>query len=173
MDVGANGQENVDAIDTVEIITVDGRHQILYRSDLAFGYRMSPFQAMQDLAAIVSVTFRLLPSALANERQQAYLRKRRWSQSVRERTTGSVFRNPPGKGASAGELIEKARLKGFKVDSAEVSKVHANFSINTSFRCQNHVGIKWQNDNCSHRERRKKERIMAMGSAMHRRCSRA
>ncbi|XP_010265115.1 PREDICTED: uncharacterized protein LOC104602937 isoform X2 [Nelumbo nucifera] len=131
MNAGANGQETADAIDTVEIVTVDGRHQILYRSDLAFGYRMSPFQAMQDLAAIVAVTFCLLPSASAKERQQAYLKKRRLSQPVGERTAGSVFRNPPGMGISAGELIEKAGLKGFRVGSAEVSKVHANFFINT------------------------------------------
>nr|DAD44407.1 TPA_asm: hypothetical protein HUJ06_002637 [Nelumbo nucifera] len=131
MNVGANGQETANAIDTAEIVTVDGRHQILYRSDFAFGYRMSPFQAMQDLTAIVAVTFRLLPSASVKERQQAYLRKRLWSHLVWERTTGSVFRNPPGMGVSAGELIEKAGLKGFRVGSAEVSKVHANFFINT------------------------------------------
>ncbi|XP_019051678.1 PREDICTED: uncharacterized protein LOC104588321 [Nelumbo nucifera] len=129
MNAGANGQETVDAIDIVEIVTVDGRHQILYRSDLAFGYRVSPFQAMQDLAAIVDVTFRLLPSASAKERQQAYLRKKRWSQPMREQATGSVFRNPPGMGVSAGELIQKAGLKSFRVGSAEVSKVHANFII--------------------------------------------
>ncbi|XP_019051651.1 PREDICTED: uncharacterized protein LOC104588193 [Nelumbo nucifera] len=75
MNVGDNGQEIVDAIDTIEIVTVDGRHQILYRSDLAFGYRMSPFQAMQDLTAIVAVTFHLLPSASTKEHQQAYLKK--------------------------------------------------------------------------------------------------
>nr|DAD30616.1 TPA_asm: hypothetical protein HUJ06_009467 [Nelumbo nucifera] len=123
--------ETVDAINTIEIVTVDGKHQILYRSDLAFGYRMSPFQAMQDLAAIVALTFRLLPSISAKERQQAYLRRRRWSQLVRERTAGSVFRNPFGMGVLVGELFENAGLKGFRVGSAEVSKVHANFFINT------------------------------------------
>nr|DAD20518.1 TPA_asm: hypothetical protein HUJ06_021981 [Nelumbo nucifera] len=106
----ANGQETADAIDTVEIVTVDGRHQILYRM-------------MQDLVAIVAVTFRLLPSASTKESQQAYLRKRRRSQPVRERTAGSVFRNPLGMGVLAGELIEKAGLKGFIVGSAEVSKM--------------------------------------------------
>ncbi|XP_019052226.1 PREDICTED: uncharacterized protein LOC109114321 [Nelumbo nucifera] len=89
------------------------------------------YPAMQDLAAIVTVTFRLLPSASAKERQQAYLRKRRLSQLVGERTTGSVYRNPPGMGVSTEKVIEKAGLKGFRVGNAEVSKVHANFFINT------------------------------------------
>ncbi|XP_019052358.1 PREDICTED: uncharacterized protein LOC104591993 [Nelumbo nucifera] len=119
MNAGTNGQETVDAIDTVEIVTVDGGHKILYRSDLAFGYHMSPSQAMQDLAAIVAVTLRLLPSASAKERQQAYLIKRRLSQPVGERTAGSVFRNPPNMRFSAGELIEKAGLKGFRAFSSK------------------------------------------------------
>ncbi len=42
---------------------------------------------------------------------------------------GSVFKNPPNcKGA--GSLIEQCRLKGFSINDAEISPVHANFIIN-------------------------------------------
>ncbi|OVA04975.1 UDP-N-acetylenolpyruvoylglucosamine reductase [Macleaya cordata] len=130
MNAGANGQEISDAIYSVEIVRTDGRHETLNRNDLTFGYRTSSFQAMEDLAAIVAVTFQLKPSESARERQQAYLTRRKLSQPLVERSAGSVFQNPSGVGFSAGELIEKAGLKGFRVGGAMVSEIHANFLIN-------------------------------------------
>ncbi|KAJ4964048.1 hypothetical protein NE237_023987 [Protea cynaroides] len=131
MNAGANGQETADTIYTVEIVTIDGRHQTLHRNDLSFGYRRSSFQKMEDMAAIVAVTFQLKPSASARERQQAYLQRRRLSQPLVEMSAGSVFRNPAGLGISAGELIERAGLKGFSLGGAKVSDIHANFIINS------------------------------------------
>ncbi len=42
---------------------------------------------------------------------------------------GSIFKNPPGD--YAGRLIEAAGLKGLRVGSAQVSRVHANFLVNS------------------------------------------
>jgi len=44
------------------------------------------------------------------------------------RSAGCFFRNPPG--LSAGELIDRAGLKGMHVGDAAVSPVHANFLVN-------------------------------------------
>jgi UDP-N-acetylmuramate dehydrogenase len=44
-------------------------------------------------------------------------------------SAGSFFKRPPG--AYAGELIERAGLKGAGVGGAQVSEKHAGFIVNT------------------------------------------
>ena len=56
--------------------------------------------------------------------------KRERSQPIKTKTSGSSFKNPAGQHAS--KLIEMAGCKGLKVGDAVVSKIHANFLINTS-----------------------------------------
>ncbi|PSR87818.1 UDP-N-acetylenolpyruvoylglucosamine reductase [Actinidia chinensis var. chinensis] len=131
MNAGANGQETADIVDSVEIVTTGGQFQTLLRVDLSFGYRSSPFQDMQDLAAIAAVTFRLRHSESARRKQLEYLERRRSSQPVGEKSAGSVFRNPSNLGVSAGELIDRAGLKGVRVGGAMVSNIHANFFVNS------------------------------------------
>ena len=48
-----------------------------------------------------------------------------------EKSAGSVFRNPSNLGVSAGELIDRAGLKGVRVGGAMVSNIHANFFVNS------------------------------------------
>lgn len=130
MNAGANGQETANVTDTVEIVTSEGEFLVLNRGDLRFGYRSSVCQGMKNLAAITAVTFRLKNLESARDRQQEYLERRKQSQPLRERSAGSVFRNPSESGVSAAELIEKSGLKGFRIGGAVVSRKHANFFIN-------------------------------------------
>ncbi|KAL2531603.1 UDP-N-acetylmuramate dehydrogenase [Abeliophyllum distichum] len=130
MNAGANGQETADTIDCIEMITSEGEYRTLKRSDLDFGYRSSPFQDMEDLAAITAVTFRLEFSESARRLQQEYLKRRKFTQPVGERSAGSVFRNPLDSNISAAECIDRAGLKGYRIGGAMVSKKHANFFIN-------------------------------------------
>lgn len=62
-------QETADVVDSIEIVTTEGELQRLNRMDLKFGYRLSLFQDMKDLATIVAVTFRLKQSESARRRQ--------------------------------------------------------------------------------------------------------
>ena len=43
---------------------------------------------------------------------------------------GSVFKNPPNSELSAGALIDKCGLRGFKMGECEVYENHCNFIIN-------------------------------------------
>ncbi|OMO80228.1 UDP-N-acetylenolpyruvoylglucosamine reductase [Corchorus capsularis] len=131
MNAGANGQETANTIESIDIVTTEGKFQTLNRVDLSFGYRTSPFQSMKDLAAIIAVTFQLQSSKSAKKRQQEFLKRRRMTQPVQERSAGSVFRNPSSLGVSAAELIDKAGLKGCSIGGAMVSHIHANFFVNT------------------------------------------
>lgn len=70
-------KETADVVDSIDTIKTDGRLQTLGKIDLNFGYRSSSFQYMEDLAAIVAVTFRLHPSGSSQKRLQEYLK--RWS----------------------------------------------------------------------------------------------
>ncbi|KAL3640432.1 hypothetical protein CASFOL_015400 [Castilleja foliolosa] len=121
--------ETAAAVESIEIVTTKGEYKTIKRSDLSFGYRSSPFQDMNDLAAITAVTFQLKASQSAKKRQQEYLKRRKITQPVAERSAGSVFRNPPG--FSAAQLVERAGLKGFKVGGTMISEKHANFFVNS------------------------------------------
>jgi len=63
-----------------------------------------------------------------HKKMQEYKKKRESSQPQGVRTAGSTFKNPDG--LMAWKLIDKAKLRGFRVGGAVVSDKHANFLIN-------------------------------------------
>jgi len=81
---------------------------------------------------VCSVILRVSPSDpdVITKRIQEITDHRRNTQPEGVRSAGCFFRNPPGE-LSAGKLIDMAGLKGKKRGGAEVSKVHANYIVNT------------------------------------------
>ncbi len=57
-----------------------------------------------------------------------HLKRRSQTQPLSLPNSGSVFKNPEG--MKAGQLIERAGLKGFTIGDASISIKHANFIVN-------------------------------------------
>jgi UDP-N-acetylmuramate dehydrogenase len=79
---------------------------------------------------VTRVTFRLKAGGASDikTRMEQIQQERRRTQPVSGRSTGSVFKNPPGD--FAGRLVEDAGLKGARQGGAMVSRDHANFIVN-------------------------------------------
>ena len=56
------------------------------------------------------------------------MKRRNATQDLRYPSSGCAFRNPAEQ--SAGELIDRAGLKGARIGDAQISHRHANFLIN-------------------------------------------
>lgn len=128
MNAGANGNQTADVLESVEVLTHAGEVKTLPKNSLLFSYRTSIFQ--KDPAVIIGATFKLTSQLEARQRQLEIIDYRKKTQPYSEKSAGCVFRNPTG--YSAGELIEKAGLKGFCIGGAKVSDKHANFLINAN-----------------------------------------
>lgn len=128
MNAGAFGHNISDYITTVETLC-DGKIKVYDKSECKFCYRTSKFFGKKEV--VISATFLLKNKErnVISDSIKSYLNLRHSIQPS-GRSCGSVFRNP--KPFSAGALIEKTGLKGYKVGGATVSDKHANFIITSS-----------------------------------------
>jgi UDP-N-acetylmuramate dehydrogenase len=114
-----------DVVVTVE--SSDGARAVLTNADCRFAYRDSRFKDSGEV--VLAATLELVegePAAIA-ARVAEHQAQRRATQPLADQNAGSVFRNPPGD--HAGRLIDQAGLKGFRIGSASVSTLHANFIV--------------------------------------------
>ena len=107
------------------VITNTGEVITRHRDDLVFGYRESSL----DELVILNAQLQLEeddPLELARRLQKQWI-VRKASQPLGHQCAGCVFKNP--RGVSAGEMIERAGLKGTRIGGAVVSDRHANFIV--------------------------------------------
>lgn len=128
MNAGAFGGETWDNVIGVETIDRVGAVREREKSEFSIGYRsVSGAEGEWFLGA----TLALIPEQPDEAaRIKSLLGKRSDSQPLGKPSAGSVFRNPPG--GHAGELIERAGLKGRRVGGAVISEKHANFIVNAN-----------------------------------------
>lgn len=122
---GAGGHDICSATESVEVLNGDGTSRERKRGEFQFRYRWCE---LRD-EVILGATLALTPDSreAIEERIQSHLAKR-LEQPVGDRSSGCMFKNPPGE--YAGRLIDRAGLKGLTVGGISVSHAHANFMIN-------------------------------------------
>ncbi len=126
MNAGAFGVEISEFIREVEFISWSCERVRVDAKELKFGYRSSPFP---EAGIVSSVVFHIgKATEPVVEDYKTIRRKRKKSQPINMPTSGSTFKNP--REGFAGELLERAGMKGYKVGDIAFSTVHANFMVN-------------------------------------------
>ena len=128
MNAGAYGGEMKDVLESVTVLTGEGKIIELGCNELELGYRTS---------VIAKKGYIVLGAVLKLERGdgekiKTYMdelkEKRVTKQPLEYPSAGSTFKRPEG--YFAGKLIEDAGLRGFQVGGAQVSEKHCGFVIN-------------------------------------------
>lgn len=115
-----------DVIEEVEVLNREGKIHRLSSSECQFGYRTSRFKQTKEIILRVTLVLKKDEPEKIEERMKAIVARRK--NQPKERSAGSIFKNPARK--SAGWLIEQAGLKGKKIGNAQISFEHANFIVN-------------------------------------------
>lgn len=144
MNAGAYGWEFSDLLLSIEVYNFNtNKIEILLKEDLDFGYRMSHNLEKKLILSATLLAIKGDPK-LISKRLKENVAYRKKSQPAAIYNAGSVFKNTEN--YSAGELIDKAGLKGYSIEGVKVSKKHANFFIaskgahsSSLYRLVNHV----------------------------------
>jgi len=138
MNAGCYGSQTADYLKRILVINKLGKIEYLTKNELELNYRSS--NLTDELIVLKAEFISKYSSATEIIEKKNYIKlKRESSQPIKEKTSGSTFKNPPGQFAAA--LIEKAGCKGMKNGGASVSTIHSNFIINngeaTAFDIEN------------------------------------
>ncbi|MGI9569421.1 MAG: UDP-N-acetylmuramate dehydrogenase, partial [Desulfobulbia bacterium] len=116
-----------DVTETITLLTPQAEVIDKNSGELQFIYRSL---ALSRGTVILKAVLKMKQSTrkVLQGRIEKITRWRRRVQPLNLPSAGSVFKNPPGQ--SAGQLVEQAGLKGFRLGNAQVSDQHANFIVN-------------------------------------------
>lgn len=136
MNAGCHGGDWSEVVERVTVVNGSGQDSVLGRREIPFSYRRSGL----DGKVVLETSVRLrqeMPERL----EEAVAEMFEWRQQgtpFNQPCCGSVFKNPAGPSwkrddgpRTAGQLIEAAGLKGFRIGGAQVSPMHANYFVNT------------------------------------------
>lgn len=133
MNAGCYDRETKDVL--IEAAALDrlGRRIVVKADELGYAYRHS--DAPEDWI-FVEALFQGAPDVpeAVTARMDEITARRESTQPIREKTSGSTFRNPDPPGTpdqrKAWKLIDAAGWRGKRIGGARFSEMHANFLIN-------------------------------------------
>ena len=130
---GAHGADIAAVLESADILEPDGTEVRVPAAELGLAYRDSRLKHQaegNDREIVLGATFRLQPASpeVIRGRLDEIRHWRQAHQPLGVPSAGSVFRNPAAD-ISAGQLIDAAGLKGYRIGGAMVSEKHANFIV--------------------------------------------
>lgn len=114
------------AVRSIRVIDADGIVRERPAGSLRFAYRSCSLGDDIVIAAMLALR-RDDPDAVQARFHEVWEYKQASQPPLGAHSAGCIFRNPSGH--SAGLLIDRAGLKGFRIGSAHVSQRHANFAM--------------------------------------------
>ncbi|WP_457553747.1 UDP-N-acetylmuramate dehydrogenase [Desulfobacula sp.] len=129
MNAGTKSRDISDIIKSIDVLNrLTLETETIEKRDLDFSYRRINVSGI-----ILAAKFSLVKANQEKIKKtfEQNLNQKNASQPVSFASAGCFFKNPI-QGKSAGELIEKAGLKGMRINDAMVSQKHANFIVNTN-----------------------------------------
>ncbi|MCU5216213.1 UDP-N-acetylmuramate dehydrogenase [Bacillus cereus] len=130
MNAGAHKSDISSVLSKALILFEDGTIAWLTNKELEFSYRSSVLQTKRP-GIVLEAEFQLqagkreeIVRSMKNNKDY-----RRETQPWNHPCAGSIFRNPIPH--FAGDLVEKAGLRGYRIGGAQISEMHGNFIVNT------------------------------------------
>lgn len=130
MNAGAHKSDVSEILTRACIMFEDGTVKWLIKEEMDFSYRTSVLQTKYS-GIVLEVELQLKTGNREEivRRMQKNKDYRRETQPWNHPCAGSIFRNPLPN--FAGDLVEKAGLRGHQIGGAKISEMHGNFIVNT------------------------------------------
>jgi UDP-N-acetylenolpyruvoylglucosamine reductase len=126
MNAGAMGGAMFDVVESVRLMSFDGKVQEQPAREMTTAYRSCP--ALKTHIALAAVLCGQPGSREAIEQRMNEYSRKRWESQPAAPSAGCMFKNPSS--IPAGKLIDELGLKGARSGGAVVSAEHGNFIVN-------------------------------------------
>lgn len=132
-----SGRNIGELVAAVGLVTPDGRFADVEATEMGFAYDTSRLQRTREVLLWADFQVRPADPDALRRTARASLASRKRTQPLARPSAGCIFQNPdPSRDAvpagippSAGALIDRAGLKGYRIGGASISEVHANFVV--------------------------------------------